>query len=98
MFDLNKRSYFTTLGELRLLLADYPDDTSIYACGASGCYLHIDDEGKLASIDYDALDFEYEDWCHAEGEAFYDFLEGQHVLIEIEHEARLAELADKKGE
>lgn len=98
MYDLNKRSYFTTLGELRLLLADYPDDTSIYACGASGCYLHIDDEGKLASIDYDALDSDYDECYPIDEEDYPSFWDEQYVLMTVEHEARLAELADKKGE
>ena len=98
MYDLNKRSYFTTLGELRLLLADYPDDTSIYACGASGCYLHIDDESCFASIDYDALDSDYDECCPADEDADTSLSEKQYIQMTIEHEARLAFLADKKGE
>ena len=98
MYNLDKRSYFTTLGELRLLLADYPDDTPIYACGASGCYLHIDDEGSFASIDYDALDSDYDDWYPVNEDDYSSFWEEQYVQMTIEHEARLASLASKKGE
>lgn len=93
MYDLKKRSYFTTLGELRQLLADYPDDTPIYACGASGCYLHIDDEGSHVSIDYDALDSEYDEGFSVDEDLDTDFWEGQYVRMIIEHEERLLALA-----
>ena len=99
MYDLNKRSYFTTLGELRLLLADYPDDTNIYACGASGCFLHIDDEGSFVSIDYDALGAEYDDWYPIDEDDYTSFWEEQDAQMTVEHEARLAFLAtQQKGE
>ena len=98
MYNLNKRSYFTTIGELRLLLAEYPDDSSIYACGSSGCYLHIDDEDGFVSIDYDALDFDYDESCPANEDDYTSPWEEQHVQMTVEHEARLALLASKKGE
>ena len=36
MYDLDKRSYFTTLGDLRSLLADLPDDTKVCTSGVYG--------------------------------------------------------------
>ena len=98
MYDLNKRSYFTTLGELRFLLADYPDDTRIYTCGADDAYLHIDDSGKFVSIDYDDLGSDYDDWYPIAEENHYDFWEEQDALMMTEHEARLAVLAAEEGE
>ena len=95
MYDLNKRSYFTTLGELRLLLANYPDDTRIYSCGADDAYLHIDDSGKFVSIDYDDLSSDYDDEVSIDDDLFPDFWEGQYALMMTEHEARLADLATK---
>ena len=95
MYDLNKRSYFTTLGELRLLLADYPDDTRIYACGADDAYLHIDDSGKFVSIDYDDLSSDYDDELSIDDDLFPDFWDSNYALMKKEHEARLAALIKK---
>ena len=91
MYDLNKRAYFTTLGELRLLLADYPDDTRFYACGAVDCYLHIEESGDFVSIDYDDLDSDYEDGRSIDEDLFW---ETQYVRMMKEHEERLAALAN----
>ena len=91
MYDLNKRSYFTTLGELRMLLADLPDDTRIYACGDEDCFLHVDGEGKIVSIDYDALDSDYDECFPAEKDDS-SLSEEQYALMMIEHVARLAVL------
>ena len=98
MYDLNKRSYFTTLGELRLLLANYPDDTRIYACGADDAYLHFDDSGMFVSVDYDALDSDYEDELAADVAPFSNFWEEQAALMMAEHDARLAVLTSAEGE
>lgn len=55
MYDLNKRAYITTLGELRLLLADYPNDTEISGAGAFGAWLHFDKGKDLVCIDPESL-------------------------------------------
>ena len=60
MYDLKKRAYFTTLGELRMLLKDYPDETPIYNCGCEDSWLHIDAEGEFVSLDNESL---YSDYC-----------------------------------
>ena len=44
MYDLNKRSYFTTLGELRMLLAAFPADTKVCTGGVLGSYLHFEED------------------------------------------------------
>lgn len=94
MYDLNKRSYVTTLGELRQLLADYPDDTRFYACGATDCYLHIEEDGSFVSIDYDGLDSDYDAELHVD-DSDYDFWEVQYAHMMKEHEDRLAVLTKK---
>lgn len=55
MYDLNKRSYFTTLGELRALLADLPDDTEISGSGAIGAWMHIAKDERVVCIDPEPL-------------------------------------------
>lgn len=59
MYDLYKRSYVTTLGELRLLLADYPDDTEISGAGAFGAWLHFEKEKDFVCIDPESLYSDY---------------------------------------
>lgn len=55
MYDLNKRSYFTTLGELRELLAGLPDDTEVCTCGALGSYIHFEENNSIISFDTETL-------------------------------------------
>ena len=56
MYDLIKRAYISTLGELRELLAELPDDTEILACGSSDAWLHFEKDNSLVSLDYADLD------------------------------------------
>ena len=92
MYDLNKRSYFTTLGELRLLLANYSDDTPVSVCGVIGSYLHFAEDDSYVTFDDEALDSDYDEWSLND-----DDIEGQYALIMAEHEARLAVLAAEEG-
>ena len=67
MYDLNKRSYISTLGELRMLLAALPDDTEISGAGASGAWLHFTNDEHFVCIDPESLYDCYEE--DDEGEA-----------------------------
>ena len=60
MFDLTKRANYTTLGELRMLLKDMPDDTFILTCGYSDSWVHFSSDGEFISFDFDSLE---EDYC-----------------------------------
>jgi len=60
MYDLNKRSYFTTLGELRMLLADLPNETEVCTGGVLGSYLHFDKDKDLISFDDEDLGPDYD--------------------------------------
>jgi len=68
MYDLNKRSYFDTLGELRTLLADLPDDTEVSGAGAFGAWLHFDKERNFICIDPETLYADYEEEYEGEEE------------------------------
>ena len=59
MFDIKKRAYFTTLGELRMLLKDYPDEMPVYNCGCEDSWLHVDADGKFISLDNESLYYDY---------------------------------------
>ena len=86
MYDLNKRSYFTTLGELRMLFADLPDDTMVCTGGVYGSYVHFTEDNAIVSFDDEDLSVDYYEDCPIENP---DFWEGQEALMMIEHEARL---------
>ena len=89
MFDLNKRSYFTTLGELRMLLADLPDDTEVSGAGAFGAWLHFDKEKALICIDPESLYANYD-------EEYGDEEEGKEEEQMKEHELRLSAVKEER--
>ena len=90
MYNLKKRAYFTTLGELRMLLKDYPDETPVYNCGCEDSWLHIDAEGKFISLDNESLFSDYSEELEAQGisgelEEYYEIQQRK------EHQQRLDE-------
>ena len=91
MFDLNKRSYFTTLGELRMLLAHLPADTKVCTGGVLGSYLHFAEDGSLVSFDDDDLWSDYYEACPSDDD---DFWQGQDALMMEEHTQRLREIEE----
>lgn len=86
MYDLNKRSYFTTLGELRMLLAAFPADTKVCTGGVLGSYLHFEEDGSLVSFDDEDLSSDYAENCPIDDPNFW---EGQETLMMAEHEDRI---------
>lgn len=60
MYDLNKRSYFSTLGELRMLLASFPNETEVCTGGVLGSYLHFEKDRNLVSFDDEDLGCDYD--------------------------------------
>ena len=83
MYNLEERAYFTTLGELRLLLADFPDDTKVCSSGVWGSYLHIEEDKSLISFDDEDLDEYYSTDCPEKYED-YDFA-AKHYYDLFEH-------------
>ena len=59
MFNSEKKSNFATIGELRVLLADFPDNTPVYVCGLPNSYLHVDEDDRFVSFDDDPLYYAY---------------------------------------
>lgn len=82
MYDLNKRSYFTNLGELRQLFANYPDETEVCTGGVLGTYVHFMKDSAFASFDDEDLG---EDDCYPELEDEETWQRKQ----ELEHAMRL---------
>ena len=72
-----ERKQFATLGELRKMTENLADDTVVTICGSGEAgFLHIGEDRKLITLDYDALDDCYntdEENYETEGEVYMDF-------------------------
>ena len=99
MYDLKKRAYFTTLGELRMLLEEYPDEMPVYNCGSPDNWLHIDEDEKFISLDNESLSCDYTDELEQQGiadsgemEEYYEFQQRKdhEERLEIAYYERLA--------
>ena len=55
MYDLNKLGYVNTVGELRMILDDLPDEAEVCAAGAGCPYVHITKDKSVISLDDDML-------------------------------------------
>lgn len=62
MYNINKRAEFKTVGDLKRLLAEVPDETKLYICGACG-WFHINEETNVICLDTDDLEecYDYDD-------------------------------------
>lgn len=88
MYDLKKRAYISTLGELRSLLSTLPDDTEISGAGALGAWLHFKKCENLVCIDPECLYDCYEEYDDEEvGEKEEEQVE--------EHKARLKKMTQE---
>lgn len=67
MYDLKKRAYFSTLGELRALLAGMPDNTIVCTAGSVGSWLHVECSGRMISFDDDSLTWDYREYLSDAG-------------------------------
>ena len=47
MFDINKRKQFNTVGDLKKLLANIPDETKIVITGDDYCWFHIEEDESV---------------------------------------------------
>ena len=93
MYNLNRRECFTTLGELRLLLAAFSPDTRVHICDADIAYLHVDEAKEFVALDTSALDEDYFEWYPVDDSHWLDFWHGQDALMMEEHRDRLQYLS-----
>ena len=61
MFNINKRKQFNTVGDLKKLLADIPDDTKIVITGDDYCWFHIEEDESVVCLDCESLDDCYDE-------------------------------------
>lgn len=61
MYDITKRKQFSTVGELKELLKNIPDETQIMVTGDNYCWFHIEDDESVVCLDVEELDEAYEE-------------------------------------
>jgi hypothetical protein len=61
MYDITKRKQFSTVGDLKELLKNIPDETQIVVTGDDYCWFHIEQDGSVICLDVEELDDVYED-------------------------------------
>lgn len=61
MYDITKRKKFSTVGDLKALLKNIPDETQIVVTGDDYCWFHIEKDGSVICLDVEELDDAYED-------------------------------------
>lgn len=50
MLDIKKRKQFKTIGELKKLIKNLPDDMDVRVCGMENPYFHMDAENNYIDI------------------------------------------------
>lgn len=85
MFDITKRKQFKTVGELKEILRDIPDNTRVYICGedTDSCWFHVENDGSIVSFDGNDLDLEYCDNPLHVVRAKNEYLKGGSVMTEL---------------
>ena len=60
MYNINKRKQFETVGDLKKLLEELPNETKVVICGDDYCWFHIEEDGSVVCLDCEELDDCYE--------------------------------------
>lgn len=60
MYDITKKKQFKTVGDLKELLKNIPDETQIVVTGDDYCWFHIEEDGSVICLDVEELDDAYE--------------------------------------
>lgn len=60
MYDITKKKKFSTVGDLKELLKNIPDETKIVVTGDDYCWFHIEEDGSVICLDVEELDDAYE--------------------------------------
>lgn len=60
MYDIERRTKFDTVGDLKKLLKDVSDETKICITGDDYCWFHIEEDESVICLDCEDLDDCYE--------------------------------------
>lgn len=66
MYDITKRKQFKTVGDLKELLKNMPDETQIVVTGDDYCWFHIEKDRSVICLDVEELDDAYEEYEYDE--------------------------------
>ena len=61
MYNISKRKQFSTVGELKELLKNLPDETQIVVTGDDYCWFHIEQDESVVCLDTEDLEVDYEE-------------------------------------
>lgn len=77
MYDITRKTQFSTVGELKELLKTIPDETRMAITGDYDCWFHVDKNSSVVCLDVEELDEAYEtDYPCDNGECPYDAQSG----------------------
>ena len=62
MYDITKRKQFKTVGDLKELLKNIPDEAQIVVTGDDYCWFHIEQDGSVICLDVEELDEVYDEY------------------------------------
>ena len=61
MFDYDRREAISTVGQLKRLLKNIPDDAELHVCCDSMAWFHVEYDNSVVNLDIEELDDAYED-------------------------------------
>lgn len=56
MYNIEKRTSFSTVGELKKLLENLSDETQVFITGDSACWFHIEEDESVICLDTEDLE------------------------------------------
>lgn len=62
MYELSKRKCLSnmTVADMKKALDELPEDATLTVCGVTQCYIHVDTEQNIVTVDTDDLGADYE--------------------------------------
>lgn len=76
MYDITKRKKFSTVGDLKELLKDIPNETQIVVTGDDYCWFHIEQDGSVICLDTEDLEDCYEEYEYVPSSSNGDYSPG----------------------
>lgn len=61
MYDITKRKQFKTVGDLKELLKNIPDEAQVVVTGDDYCWFHIEEDESVICLDIEELDDVYDE-------------------------------------
>ena len=68
MYDITKRKQFKTVGDLKELLKNIPDEAQVVVTGDDYCWFHIEEDKSVICLDIEELDDVYDGDCPLGGD------------------------------